>query len=169
MFLKREDLEIGMEVLICKNGNTFKAKIDSFYEEGDKGFNYYEVETGKKGIFANARWSKSDCWVKPIHDHVTDDDQEEYTGKSVSYYSVDIQQPTSADEPYTAECNDLIEALGMNYAEGNAFKAIWRRCAARKLGKTKKGYGSGLYDAEKCIFFAERILLQAQLEEKENG
>lgn len=92
-------------------------------------------------------------------------DTAEYTGKSVSYYSVDIKNPTSAEEPYVAECNDIIEALGMNYAEGNAFKSIWRRCAARKLGKSKKGYGSGLYDAEKGVFFAERILIQAQEEE----
>lgn len=91
---------------------------------------------------------------------------EEYTGKSVSYYKVEIENPTTAEQPYTAECNDIIEALGMSYAEGNAFKAIWRRCAARKLGKSKKGYGSGLYDAEKGVFFAERILLQAQKEDQ---
>ncbi len=92
---------------------------------------------------------------------------EEYTGKSVSYYSVTIENPTTAETPYVVECNDVIEALGMNYAEGNAFKSIWRRCAARKLGKSKKGYGSGIYDAEKGVFFAERILIQAEVEEKE--
>ena len=90
---------------------------------------------------------------------------EEYTGKSVNYYKVEITNPTTAQEKYVAECNDIIEALKMNYAEGNAFKAIWRRCAARNLGKTKKGYGSGLYDAEKGVFFAERILIQAKSEE----
>lgn len=83
----------------------------------------------------------------------------EYTGGSVSYYSVEVKHPTSGGATYTAECNDLIEALGMNYAEGNAFKAIWRRCAAR-MGKAKAGYKDGLYDAEKVVFFGQRMVAQ---------
>lgn len=89
----------------------------------------------------------------------------EYTGGSVSYYQVKITAPTSGGDAYTAECNDIIEALGMNYAEGNAFKAIWRRCAARTLGKAKAGYKDGLYDAEKVVFFGERMVAQ----EKKHG
>lgn len=89
----------------------------------------------------------------------------EYTGGSVSYYSVHVANPTTPErEPYDAECNDIIEALGMNYAEGNAFKAIWRRAAARNLGKTKAGYRDGLYDAEKAEFFARRLVVQAKHE-----
>ena len=83
----------------------------------------------------------------------------EYTGGSVSYYKVAIASPTSGGNEYTAECNDIIEALGMNYAEGNAFKALWRRAAAR-MGKSKKGYTDGLYDAEKVVFFGERLVAQ---------
>jgi hypothetical protein len=82
----------------------------------------------------------------------------EYTGGSVSYYQVKVTAPTSGGDVYTAECNDIIEALGMNYAEGNAFKAIWRRCAARTLGKAKAGYKDGLYDAEKVVFFGQRMV-----------
>jgi hypothetical protein len=89
----------------------------------------------------------------------------EYTGGSVSYYQVRIGNPTSGGDAYTAECNDIIEALGMNYAEGNAFKAIWRRCAARTLGKAKAGYKDGLYDAEKVVFFGQRMVAQ----EKRHG
>jgi hypothetical protein len=89
----------------------------------------------------------------------------EYTGGSVSYYQVHIGSPTSGSDAYTAECNDIIEALGMNYAEGNAFKAIWRRCAARTLGKAKAGYKDGLYDAEKVVFFGQRMVAQ----EKKHG
>lgn len=89
----------------------------------------------------------------------------EYTGGSVSYYQVRIGNPTSGGDAYTAECNDIIEALGMNYAEGNAFKAIWRRCAARTLGKVKAGYKDGLYDAEKVVFFGQRMVEQ----EKKHG
>lgn len=83
----------------------------------------------------------------------------EYTGGSVSYYKVEVENPTSGGEPYTAECNDIIEALGMNYAEGNAFKAIWRMCAARN-GKAKANYKDGLYDAEKVVFFGQRMVAQ---------
>lgn len=86
----------------------------------------------------------------------------EYTGGSVSYYKVDITSPTSGGEPYMAECNDIIEALQLNYAEGNAFKAIWRSAAARVLGKSKKGYTDGLYDAQKVVFFGERMVAQAK-------
>lgn len=90
---------------------------------------------------------------------------QEYTGGSVSYYTVTIQRPTrKGREPYDAECNDIIEALGMSYAEGNAFKALWRRCAARNLGKSKAGYGSGLYDAEKVEFFGARLVAQDKAE-----
>lgn len=81
------------------------------------------------------------------------------TGGSVDYYRVRIDRPTSNVDSYTAECNDIIEALKMNYAEGNAFKAIWRRCAAR-LGKLKPGYTNGLYDAEKAAFFSQRMIEQ---------
>jgi hypothetical protein len=89
--------------------------------------------------------------------------EQEYTGGSVSYYSVPIDHPTDPEKnPYTAECNDIIEALGMNYAEGNAFKAIWRSCAARKLGNAKKGYDDGLYDAEKVVFFGQRMVAMAK-------
>lgn len=91
-------------------------------------------------------------------DVVNKPEQDEYTGSSVSYYKVVINNPTSEGEPYTAECNDIIEALNMSYAEGNIFKAVWRRCAARNLFMKKRGYDSGLYDAEKIVFFGNRIV-----------
>lgn len=85
----------------------------------------------------------------------------EYTGGSVGYYTVRVEKPTVLPEPYTVECNDVIEALGMTFAEGNAFKAIWRLCAARQ-GKAKEGYRDGLYDAEKVVFFGNRMVEQAK-------
>ena len=84
----------------------------------------------------------------------------EYTGGSVSYYKARVAAPLSGGAPYVAECNDIIEALGMTYAEGNAFKAIWRLCAARTLGMKKRGYTDGLYDAEKVEFFGSRMVAQ---------
>lgn len=91
----------------------------------------------------------------------------EYTGGSVSYYKVHVATPTSGGAAYDAECNDIIEALGMNYAEGNAFKAIWRRCAAKSLGKSKAGYKDGLYDAEKVVFFGERMVAREKFLEQQ--
>lgn len=88
--------------------------------------------------------------------------KKEYTGGSVSYYAVDIISPISGGESYMAECIDIIEALGMDYAEGNAFKAIWRKCAARTLGKQKRGYKDGLYDAEKVEFYGRRMVERAR-------
>ena len=84
----------------------------------------------------------------------------EYTGGSVSYYKAPVAAPLSGCAPYVAECNDIIEALGMTYAEGNAFKAIWRLCAARTLGAKKRGYTDGVYDAEKVEFFGARMVAQ---------
>lgn len=87
----------------------------------------------------------------------------EYTGKSVSYYRVEVRHPTNpASAPYAAECNDIIEALGMSFAEGEAFKAIWRSCAARNNGLRKRGYTDSLYDAEKVVFYGERMIVQAK-------
>lgn len=92
-------------------------------------------------------------------------DAREYTGGSVSYYQVRVSNPTTPGrDPYTAECNDVIEALGMTYAEGNAFKAIWRACAARTLGLSKRGYDDAVYDAEKVEFFGKRMVEQRKAE-----
>jgi hypothetical protein len=94
-----------------------------------------------------------------LNDPEKDVDTREYTGGSVNYYKVLIERPTSSDEAYAVECNDIIEALGMNYAEGNVLKALWRICANRK-GLSKRGYTDGVYDAEKIVFFGNRVLKQ---------
>lgn len=88
-----------------------------------------------------------------------------YTGGSSGYYTVKVVSTTTPYAlPYTAECNDIIEALGMNFAEGNAFKALWRRAAQRTLGLRKAGAkDDGLYDAEKVEFFGKRLVEQSKL------
>ncbi len=88
------------------------------------------------------------------------EDKREYTGGSVNYYRVPVSFPTTPEQDrYIAECNDIIEALDLNYAEGNVLKALWRIAANRK-GKSKRGYKDGVYDAEKIVFFGQRVLLQ---------
>lgn len=92
----------------------------------------------------------------------------EHTGKSVNYYRLTVEEPTSEDiESYTAECNDIIEGLNMTYAEANVFKAIWRKCAERELGLGKEG-NNQIYDAEKMVFFSERTL-KIDLRRTKNG
>lgn len=87
-----------------------------------------------------------------------------YTGGSSDYYKVTVSRTTTPYAlSYTAECNDIIEALGMNFAEGNAFKALWRRAAQRTLGLRKAGAkDDGLYDAEKVEFFGKRLVEQSK-------
>ncbi len=83
---------------------------------------------------------------------------QEYTGGSVSYYTCSVTHPISETaDPYDAECIDIIDALQMTPNEANAFKALWRRAAAR-LGKSKRGYTDGLYDAEKVEFYGKRLV-----------
>lgn len=82
------------------------------------------------------------------------------SGADGSYYEVDISHPKSG-KPYRAECQDIIEALKMDFNEGNAFKALWRRAAAR-LGNVKKGNEDPLYDAQKIKFYGNRILAQEE-------
>lgn len=83
----------------------------------------------------------------------------EDSGGSCDYYKVLIENPTTAEEQYTAECNDVIEALDMTYAEANMFKEIWRSAAARTLGKLKAGHNE-VRGAEKIEFFAKRNAIQ---------
>lgn len=91
----------------------------------------------------------------------------EDSGGSCDYYKVNIENPTSEDNwdkctesaEYVAECNDIIEALDMTYAEANIFKEIWRSAAARTLGKIKAGH-SEQRGAEKIEFFAKRNSIQ---------
>lgn len=82
------------------------------------------------------------------------------TGGSSDYYKLRIEKPTSGGDAYTTECNDIIEALSMNYAEGNAFKAVWRRAALR-AGGGKPG-STLLYESEKVEFFGKRLVEQVK-------
>lgn len=87
--------------------------------------------------------------------------QPENSGEHGAYYEIAIQRPKSGGAAYKAECQDIIEALKMDFNEGNAFKALWRRAAAR-LGNVKKGNEDPLYDAQKIKFYGTRILEQEE-------
>lgn len=83
----------------------------------------------------------------------------EKSGGDVNYYVVKVVRPNKAKAAYTAECSDIIESLGMTFNEGEAFKAIWRKAAARTLGKLKEG-GDARYDAQKVAHYGKRMLAQ---------
>lgn len=118
---------------------------------------YCAAYRDKKTFFGFSRWLE-DQHQKEVAE------SPEYSGSNANYYKVDIKSPaTEGVKPYTAECNDIIEALGMNYAEGNAFKAIWRRAAQFTLGLAKAGAKEdGLYDAQKVEFFGKRLVVQSE-------
>lgn len=82
----------------------------------------------------------------------------ENSGGKVNYYRVLISNPNQAEFTYIAECSDIIEALGMDFNEGEAFKAIWRKAAQRSLGIGKEG-NTSKRDAEKIAHYANRILI----------
>lgn len=82
-----------------------------------------------------------------------------------NYYVVPIKNPQRKEqEPYQAECEDIIQALGMTFDEGCAFKALWRNAAAR-MGNGKPGNKS-LYDCEKLVHYANRILAKEKIAEE---
>lgn len=85
----------------------------------------------------------------------------EFSGSFVNYYLVKVDHPQRDGQPaYQAECEDIIEALGMNFDEGNIFKALWRSAAARNLGKQKEGQ-TAVYDAQKLVHYSTRVLRRA--------
>lgn len=88
------------------------------------------------------------------------------TGGSVDYYKCHVADPISKGEPYTAESIDIIEALDMTFAEGEAFKAIWRTCTGR-MGGAVKADNEALYNAEKVEFFGARMVRAAKRSEAE--
>lgn len=94
----------------------------------------------------------------------------EHSGLSVDYYDLTITEFThdrhKHQGPVSFCLNDLIEALNLNYAQGNIFKAQWR-IAMDKLGKCKAGNNT-IYDAEKSFFFSGRTLEQETSEARKN-
>lgn len=87
--------------------------------------------------------------------------QRALSGSRVNYYLAQVKNPQREEQPaYQAECEDIIQALGMTFDEGCLFKALWRTAAARQ-GNGKPGQ-SALYDAEKMHHYSGRILIKTR-------
>jgi len=104
------------------------------------------------------------------------------TGGSSDYYKVMVDNPVSegitfdcngievsieddyafVQEPYMAECYDIIIALNLTWDEANMFKEIWRTANERN-GNGKPG-NTPLRGAEKVMFFASQNLINVKLE-----
>ena len=82
-------------------------------------------------------------------------------GGLTNYYLIAVGYPQRIDKqpPYIAECEDIIEALELNFDEANIFKEIWRTANARK-GNAKQSQNN-LRAAEKIYHYAGRILKRA--------
>lgn len=91
---------------------------------------------------------------------IVDVEQRALTGDKSDYYLIDVPRPARGGPAIRVECLDVIEALGLTFNEGEAFKAIWRGAAARK-GNGKPG-ATALYDAEKVAFYGGRMVAQAK-------
>jgi hypothetical protein len=84
----------------------------------------------------------------------------ELSGGDVNYYLLEITEPKRM-KPSIVECEDIIEALQMTFAEGNVLKALWRSCAMRVRGHGKRGADDhGVYDGDKIAYYGDRIRVQ---------
>lgn len=78
------------------------------------------------------------------------------SGGDNDYWIVVIDDPKRL-APYSAECEDLIEKFKFNFAEGEAFKALWRKGQAN-LGNGKPG-DNPLRNAEKVAYMGSRMVV----------
>jgi hypothetical protein len=85
--------------------------------------------------------------------------KKESSGGDNDYWVANITEPKRL-APYKAEAEDLIELFQFSFAEGNAFKALWRmgmdRVATGKPGDTP------LRNAEKVAYYGSRMVKAEQ-------
>ncbi|WP_289100955.1 hypothetical protein [uncultured Marinobacter sp.] len=77
------------------------------------------------------------------------------SGGDNGYWLLHIPHPKRLD-PYTVECEDIIEAMNMTFQEGEAFKALFRKCKIR-MGDGKPG-DTELRCSEKVAHFGARMV-----------
>lgn len=82
----------------------------------------------------------------------------ENSASHCEYYHAPVTHPSNPgqSEPYVANCEDIIQALGLTFDEGCEFKSIWRR------GRGRQGFvkaeSTALRDAQKAVHYAGRVL-----------
>lgn len=152
---RKSKFKVGDKVISTKNtANTQEGFIGVITDIDDYEFPIRVVNSNDYSEL----FTEEELELLESKEPVPIEEIEEHTGSSVNYYKVYVANPTTLDQPYYAEANDIIESLGLTFAEGNLLKAVWR-IAADRNGKKKKGNNS-VYDAEKLVFFANRVLVQ---------
>lgn len=82
----------------------------------------------------------------------------EDSGSHCEYYHCEVKHPQNPNQKvgYIANCEDIIQALGLTFDEGCEFKSIWRR------GRGRQGFvkaeSTALRDAIKAVHYAKRVL-----------
>lgn len=80
------------------------------------------------------------------------------TGGPSDYYLLRVERPSRrALAPYTAELQDLLEALELSWNAANIVKGIWR--VARHHQGQGKPSATTAYDVEKILYFAHRLAI----------
>lgn len=82
----------------------------------------------------------------------------ENSGRHCEYYHCEVTHPQNPNQnvPYIANCEDIIQALGLTFDEGCEFKSIWRRGRGRQ--GFKKAETTAVRDATKAVHYAQRVL-----------
>lgn len=131
--------KVGDRVIRLSDGEI-SVISDMGYYEPHRAFYYY----------LDGRTQESEQgWEAESLRLVQDSQSPSLTGGSSDYYKLEING-------LVIECNDIIKALGLNFAQGNVFKAVWR-IGADNIGKGKPG-NTRLYNAEKVVFFGNDMV-----------
>lgn len=82
----------------------------------------------------------------------------EDSGSHCEYYHCPVDRPQNPNQkvPYIANCEDIIQALGLTFDEGCEFKSLWRRGRARQ--GFLKAETTAVRDAAKAVHYAKRVL-----------
>lgn len=82
----------------------------------------------------------------------------ENSASHCEYYHAPVTHPSNPgqSQPYVANCEDIIQALGLTFDEGCEFKSIWRRARGRQ--GFLKAESTALRDAQKAVHYAGRVL-----------
>lgn len=88
------------------------------------------------------------------------------SGGDNDYWLLAITHPKRLD-PYKVECEDIIEAMEMPFAEATVFKSLWRLMKLR-MGQGKTG-STEAYEGEKMVYYSDRTLAKIKNKEQDVG
>jgi hypothetical protein len=118
-----------------------------------------DIREGMKPVFTIPEGTKGPTKLDDNGDMIFKTRPEQSSGGDNDYWVANVTEPKRL-APYKAEAEDLIELFQFSFAEGNAFKALWRmgmdRVASGKPGDTP------LRNAEKVAYYGSRMVKAEQ-------